>query len=98
MSGAGLLAGKKILVTGVLSETSIAFSIAKVAQEQGADLVLTSFGRAMSLTKRSAARLPAAPRQYPEDLAAPDMVVDPEEQHVVLPHDRGLVADSASPH
>jgi enoyl-[acyl-carrier protein] reductase I len=55
---AGLLEGKRILVTGVLSESSIAFSIARVAQDQGADVVLTSFGRAMSLTKRAAARLP----------------------------------------
>jgi enoyl-[acyl-carrier protein] reductase I len=54
----GLLVGKRIVVTGVLSESSIAFSIARVAQEQGADVVLTSFGRAMSVTKRAAARLP----------------------------------------
>ena len=54
----GLLDGKRILVTGVLSESSIAFSIARVAQEQGAELVLTSFGRAMSVTKRAAGRLP----------------------------------------
>ena len=52
-----LLTGKKILVTGVLTDSSIAFSVAKVAQEQGADIVLTSFGRAMSLTQRSAKRL-----------------------------------------
>jgi enoyl-[acyl-carrier protein] reductase I len=56
-----LLEGKRILVTGVLSEASIAYSVARLAQEQGADVVLTSFGRAMSLTRRAAKRLPAEP-------------------------------------
>lgn len=41
----GLLDGKKILVTGVLTQGSIAFHVARLAQEQGADVVLTSFGR-----------------------------------------------------
>src|SRR6186713_831258 len=53
-----LLQGKRILVTGVLNNESIAFSIARVAQEQGAEVVLTSFGRIMSLTTRAARRLP----------------------------------------
>ena len=54
----GILAGKKILVTGVLTDTSIAFHVARLAQEEGADIVLTSFGRAMSITTRIAGRLP----------------------------------------
>ncbi|CAB4963055.1 unannotated protein [freshwater metagenome] len=54
----GILAGKNVLVTGVLTDSSIAFHIAKVAQEEGAQVVLTSFGRAMSITKRISARLP----------------------------------------
>ena len=54
-----LLDGKRILVTGVLNDASIAFSVARLAQEQGADVVLTSFGRAMSLTQRAARRLPS---------------------------------------
>ena len=54
----GLLEGKRILVTGVLTDASIAFGVAKVAQEQGAQVVLTSFGRAMSITTRIAGRLP----------------------------------------
>ncbi len=54
----GLLEGKKILVTGVLTDASIAFGVARVAQEQGAEVVLTSFGRAMSITTRIAGRLP----------------------------------------
>ena len=53
----GLLAGKRILVTGVLTPKSIAFSIADACHRAGAELVLTSFGRAMSLTERSAQRL-----------------------------------------
>jgi enoyl-[acyl-carrier protein] reductase I len=54
----GLLDGKKILVTGVLTDGSIAFHIARLAQEQGADVVLSSYGRVMSLTTRISARLP----------------------------------------
>jgi enoyl ACP reductase len=53
-----ILDGKKLLITGVLTPESIAFSVAQQAQERGAELVLTSFGRAMSLTERSAKRLP----------------------------------------
>jgi enoyl-[acyl-carrier protein] reductase I len=53
-----LLAGKRILVTGVLNDKSIAFSVARRAQEEGAEVVLTSFGRVMSLTERAARRLP----------------------------------------
>lgn len=56
-----LLDGKKLLVTGVLTDDSIAFAIAKVAQQQGAEIVLTSFGRARSLTERVARKLDPAP-------------------------------------
>ena len=54
---AGLLEGKRILVTGIITDSSIAFHIAKVAQEQGAELVLTGFDR-MKLIQRIADRLP----------------------------------------
>jgi len=53
-----LLEGRTVLVTGVLTDQSIAFHIARLAQEQGAQVILTSFGRTMSLTKRSSSRLP----------------------------------------
>ncbi|MDO5710273.1 MAG: enoyl-ACP reductase FabI [Micrococcales bacterium] len=53
-----LLEGKKILVTGVLTEASIAFHVAKFAQEQGAQIVLTSFGRTMKITTAISRRLP----------------------------------------
>ena len=54
----GILEGKKILVTGVLTDASIAFHIARIAQEEGADVVLSSYGRVLSLTTRISARLP----------------------------------------
>ena len=54
----GLLEGKKILVTGVLMESSIAFTVARLAQEQGAEVVLSSFGRQLKLTGAIARRLP----------------------------------------
>jgi enoyl ACP reductase len=54
----GLLEGKKLLVTGVLTDSSIAFSVARLAQEQGATVVLTSFGRTMKITTAIARRLP----------------------------------------
>ena len=54
----GILEGKRILITGVLTDQSIAFHVARLAQNQGAQVVLTSFGRMMSLTTRSAGRLP----------------------------------------
>lgn len=54
----GILEGRTILITGVLTDQSIAFHVARLAQEQGARIVLTGFGRAVSLTKRTAQRLP----------------------------------------
>jgi enoyl-[acyl-carrier protein] reductase I len=56
----GLLAGKRLLVTGVITDASIAFSVAKLAQENGATVVLTGFGR-LSLVERIAKRLPSTP-------------------------------------
>ncbi|WP_328949007.1 enoyl-ACP reductase FabI [Streptomyces sp. NBC_01220] len=53
----GILAGKRVLVTGVLMESSIAFHTARLAQEQGAEVVLTGYGR-LSLVERIAKRLP----------------------------------------
>ncbi len=53
-----LLADRKVLVTGVLTPSSLAWSCARAAQEQGAEVLLTSFGRARSATERAARRLP----------------------------------------
>ena len=72
----GLLEGKKLLVTGVLMETSMAFHVARLAQQEGATVVLSSFGKAMRITETIAKRLPSpAPVvqldvQSEEDLAA----------------------------
>ena len=53
-----LLKGKNILVTGVLTDASIAFHIARLCQEEGATILLSSYGRVMNLTTRIAGRLP----------------------------------------
>jgi enoyl-[acyl-carrier protein] reductase I len=53
-----LLDGKKLLITGVLTPQSIAFAAARSAQEHGAEIVLTNFGRTVSLTQKVAKRLP----------------------------------------
>lgn len=57
----GILDGKRILVAGVTMDTSLGFGVAKVAQEQGAEVIITNFGRALSITRRIAKRLPAEP-------------------------------------
>ena len=56
-----LLEGKRLLITGVLTPQSIAFAAAQACQEQGAEIVLTGFGRGMSLTEKVAKRLPDPP-------------------------------------
>ena len=56
-----ILAGKRILVTGVVDRHSLAFAIARRAQEEGAEVLLTSFGRVRRLTERAAAGLPRPP-------------------------------------
>jgi enoyl-[acyl-carrier protein] reductase I len=69
-----LLEGKRLLVTGVLTRESIAYSAARSLQEQGAEIVLTSFGRAMSLTERSAKRLPRPVDVLELDANDPDQI------------------------
>jgi enoyl-[acyl-carrier protein] reductase I len=64
----GLLDGKTVLVTGVLTEASIAFTVARIAQEQGASVILTGVGRSQSLTTRIAKRLPTAAPVVPLDV------------------------------
>ncbi len=67
----GLLDGKKVVVTGVLNDDSIAYGVARIAQEEGAEIVLTSFARAMSLTKRTARRLSPEPDVLELDVTDP---------------------------
>ena len=64
----GILEGKRILVTGVLTDSSIAFHVARVAQQEGASVVLTGFGR-LSLVERIAQRLPERPPVLELDVA-----------------------------
>ncbi len=68
----GLLDGKRLLVTGVLTEQSIAFSVARTAAEQGASVVLSGFGRSASLTRRIAKRLPGEPPVVELDVTSED--------------------------
>jgi enoyl-[acyl-carrier protein] reductase I len=56
----GILDGKRILVTGILTEESLAFGVAQLALAEGAEIVATGFGRGMSLTKRIVRRLPSS--------------------------------------
>ena len=67
----GLLTGKRLLVTGVLTEASIAFDVARLAQDEGADVVLSSFGRAFRLTERIAGRLPKPAPVIELDVTSP---------------------------
>lgn len=57
----GILDGKRILVAGVTMDSSIGFAVAKVAQEQGATVVVSNFGRALGITRRIVKRLPQEP-------------------------------------
>lgn len=67
-----LLEGKRLLVTGVLTDASIAYSVARLAQEQGAEVVLTGFGRGLKITQRIAARLPHETDVLELDVSEPD--------------------------
>ncbi|MFF1410585.1 enoyl-ACP reductase FabI [Streptomyces sp. NPDC058289] len=66
----GLLAGKRIVITGVITERSIAFAAARIAQEQGARIVLTGYGR-MSLVELVSRRLPEKPPVVELDVTDP---------------------------
>jgi enoyl-[acyl-carrier protein] reductase I len=80
----GLLDGKRLLITGVITDASIAFTIARLAQEQGAQIVLTGFGR-MSLVERVARKLPDPPPVIELDVANAehlDSLADRVREHV----------------
>jgi len=63
----GILEGKRILITGVLTDDSLAYGAARLAIEQGAEVALTGFGRGLSLTTRVARKLPASVEVYELD-------------------------------
>jgi enoyl-[acyl-carrier protein] reductase I len=69
-----LLDGKRLLVTGVLTEASLAFGVAKRAQQEGAEIVLSGAGRALSLTRRTARKLPVEPDVLEIDVTSPEQL------------------------
>jgi enoyl ACP reductase len=70
-----LLDGKNVVVTGVLTDDSLAFGVAKLALEQGADVVLTGAGRGLNLTKRTARKLSQEVEVFELDVTVPDHLV-----------------------
>jgi enoyl-[acyl-carrier protein] reductase I len=68
----GLLDGKKIVITGVLTDASLAFGVARLARAEGADIVLTGAGRALSLTQRTARKLGDDIDVYELDVTVPE--------------------------
>jgi enoyl ACP reductase len=68
----GIVAGKRLVITGVLTQSSIAYSVARLAQEQGAQILLTSPPRTVSLTRRIANRLPQPVDVVELDVTDPD--------------------------
>lgn len=68
----GLLEGKRIVVTGVLTDASLAFAVARQAQQEGAEIVLTGAGRGLRLTERTARKLPDPPDVLELDVTEPD--------------------------
>jgi enoyl-[acyl-carrier protein] reductase I len=75
----GLLDGKKIVITGVLTDASLAYGVATLAQQEGAEIVLTGAGRALSLTQRTGRKLPTPVDVYELDVTNPDHLVQVRE-------------------
>jgi enoyl ACP reductase len=76
----GLLDGKKLVITGVLTEASLAFGVAKLAQDQGAEVVLTSVGSVMRHTEKAARKLPVEPTLIEFDVSDSAQVEPVREQ------------------
>jgi enoyl ACP reductase len=76
----GLLDGKKIVVTGVLTDASLAFGVARMALDEGAEIVLTGAGRALSLTQRTARKLGDGIDVFELDVTVPEHGVAVREQ------------------
>ena len=72
----GLLSGKNIVITGVLTDASLAFGVAQLAQEEGAEVVLTGAGRALSITERTARKLAAPVAVLELDVTVPEHLVN----------------------
>ena len=76
----GLLDGKRIVITGVLTDASLAFGVAKLAQEEGAEIVLTGAGRGLSLTERTGRKLPTPAPVFELDVTQPAHLARVREQ------------------
>lgn len=72
----GILQDRKLLITGVLTEASLAFGVARLAQAEGADIVLTGAGRALSLTKRTARKLDHSCEVLPLDVTNEEEIAE----------------------
>ncbi|MGH9302064.1 MAG: enoyl-ACP reductase FabI [Acidimicrobiales bacterium] len=70
-----ILGGKRIVITGVLTDASLAFAVARLAQAEGAELILTGAGRGLSLTKRTARKLDPVPDVLELDVTEPAHLV-----------------------
>ena len=70
----GILEGKNVLITGVLTDSSLAFGIAQLAQREGANIVLTGAGRGLSLTSRTARKFDTEPEVFEFDVTNPEHV------------------------
>ena len=70
----GVLEGKQILVTGVLTDASLAFAVARLAQQEGAEVVLSGAGRGLSLTRRTARKLDPVPEVLEIDVTEPEQL------------------------
>jgi len=70
----GLLDGKRLLITGVLTDASLAYAVARLAQQEGAEIVLSGAGRALSLTQRTARKLPEPPEVLEIDVTVPEQL------------------------
>jgi enoyl-[acyl-carrier protein] reductase I len=72
----GLLDGKRILVTGVLTDASLAFAVARKAQEEGAEVILSGAGRGLSLTRRTARKLAVEADVLEIDVTRPEQLAE----------------------
>ncbi len=75
-AGMGILDGKNVLITGVLTDASLAFGVAQLAQAEGANIILTGAGRGLSLTNRTARKLNTEPDVLELDVTNPDHVTE----------------------
>ena len=70
----GLLDGKNVLITGVLTDASLAFGVAQLAQREGANIILTGAGRGLRLTSKTARKLDTEPEVLEFDVTNPEHV------------------------